>query len=203
MPDAVPTTRSSSLRPRGARREDDARAGEGPGPTRSLPHSPEAEEYLLSCCLLDGSDTIAKCLEKKLPAEAFAARANQIIYTKLVELYNQAPPVAIEVLAEELKTTGQLEEIGGFAYLMQVSGRIPTTAQADYFLERVRELYLLRQLIKVGTSAVERCYAYQGGLEEFIDKIEQDIFAVTQDRVSDGAQQMRGPRSRPWASSTR
>jgi replicative DNA helicase len=193
MPDAVPTTRSSSLRPRGARREDDARAGEGPGPTRSLPHSPEAEEYLLSCCLLDGSDTIAKCLEKKLPAEAFAARANQIIYTKLVELYNQAPPVAIEVLAEELKTTGQLEEIGGFAYLMQVSGRIPTTAQADYFLERVRELYLLRQLIKVGTSAVERCYAYQGGLEEFIDKIEQDIFAVTQDRVSDGAQQMRGP----------
>ena len=33
---------------------------------RQPPHSVEAEEYLLSCCLLDGSDSIAKCLEKKV-----------------------------------------------------------------------------------------------------------------------------------------
>src|SRR5690606_16087780 len=63
----------------------------------------------------------------------------------------------------------------------------------DYFLERVRELYLLRQLIKVSSSAVEQCFQFQGGLEEFIDKVEQDIFAVTQDRVSDGAKQMKDP----------
>ena len=69
------------------------------------------------------------------------------------------------MLAEELKTARLLDEIGGFAYLMQVSGRIQTTAQADYFIEKVRELHLLRELIKVSTSAVEQCYSYQGGLE--------------------------------------
>lgn len=147
----------------------------------------------MSCCLLDGADTIAKCLEKKLPAAAFYSRPNQVIYEKMIEIYNTRPPVAIEVLAEELKTGGQLEEIGGIPYLLQVSGRIPTTAQADYFIEKVRELYLLRQLITVSTAAVEQCYDYQGGLEEFIDKVEQDIFAVTQDRISDAARQMRGP----------
>ena len=160
---------------------------------RQAPHSIEAEEYLLSCCLLDGSDSIAKCLERKLPGEAFFVAANRIIYEKLVELYQSNPPVAIEVLAEELKANGQLEAIGGVSYLMQVSARIPTTAQVDYFLEKVRELHLLRQLIKVSTSAVEQCFDYQGGLEEFIDKIEQDIFAVTQNRVSDGAKQMKEP----------
>lgn len=162
-------------------------------PGRVLPHSAEAEEYLLSCCLLDGSDSIAKCLEKKLPAEAFFVPANRVIYDKLVELYQKQPPVAIEVLAEELRVSRQLEVIGGLPYLLQVSSRIPTTAQADYFLERVRELYLLRQLIKVSSSAVEQCFQFQGGLEEFIDKVEQDIFAVTQDRVSDGAKQMKDP----------
>ena len=188
-----PKRSSDSARDRGLRRDDATSDPVHAFGGRTPPHSVEAEEYLLSCCLLDGADTIARCLEKKLPPEAFYSPANRIIYEKLVEIFNTAPPVAIEVLAEELKTAGQLDEIGGYPYLMQVSGRIPTTAQSSYFLERVRELHLLRQLIRVSTSAVEQCYDYQGGLEEFIDKVEQDIFAVTQDRVSDVAQQMKGP----------
>lgn len=158
---------------------------------RMPPHSIEAEEYLLSCCLLDGSDSIARCLEAKLPGAAFYSPANRLIYDKLIELYQKNPPVDIAILAEELKTSRQLESIGGFAYLTQISGRIPTTAQAQYFIDKVRELYLLRELIKVATGAVENCYSYQGGLEEFIDKVEQDIFRVTQDRVSDGAKPMK------------
>ncbi|MEO6875736.1 MAG: replicative DNA helicase [Opitutaceae bacterium] len=158
---------------------------------RMPPHSIEAEEYLLSCCLLDGSDSIARCLEAKLPSAAFYASANRLIYEKLCELYQKNPPVDIAVLAEELKTSKQLDSIGGFAYLTQISGRIPTTAQAQYFIDKVRELYLLRELIKVATGAVENCYSYQGGLEEFIDKVEQDIFKVTQDRVSDAAKPMK------------
>ena len=158
---------------------------------RMPPHSIEAEEYLLSCCLLDGSDSIARCLEAKLPGAAFYSSANRLIYEKLCELYQKNPPVDVAVLAEELKTSRQLESIGGFAYLTQISGRIPTTAQAQYFIEKVRELYLLRELIKVATGAVENCYSYQGGLEEFIDKVELDIFRVTQDRVSDAAKPMK------------
>ena len=160
---------------------------------RTPPHSIEAEEYLLSCCLLDGSDSIARCLEAKLPSAAFYSAANRLIYEKLCELYQKNPPVDVAVLAEELKTSKQLDSIGGFAYLMQISGRIPTTAQAQYFIDKVRELYLLRELIKVATGAVENCYSYQGGLEEFIDKVEQDIFKVTQDRVSDAAKPMKDP----------
>jgi replicative DNA helicase len=160
---------------------------------RTPPHSIEAEEYLLSCCLLDGSDSIARCLEAKLPSAAFYSPANRLIFEKLCELYQKNPPVDIAVLAEELKTSRQLESIGGFAYLTQISSRIPTTAQAQYFIDKVRELYLLRELIKVATGAVESCYSYQGGLEEFIDKVEQDIFHVTQDRVSDAAKPMKEP----------
>lgn len=160
---------------------------------RTMPHSLEAEEYLLSCCLLDGSDTIARCMEAKLLGTAFYSPANRIIYEKLCELYQKSPPVELAVLAEELKTSRQLDEIGGYAYLMQISGRIPTTAQAQYFIDKVRELHLLRELIKVATSAVEKCFNYEGELEQFIDQVEQDIFGVTQDRISDGAKQMREP----------
>jgi replicative DNA helicase len=171
--------------------------GGGPTPSafagRTVPHSVEVEEYLLSCCLLDGSDTIARCLEAKLTPAAFYVPANQAIFEKLCALYQKSPPVSLEMLAEELRTTRQLEAVGGLPYLLQVSARIPTTAQAGYFIEKVRELHLLRELIKVATGAVEQCFNYQGGLEEFVDKVEQDVFRVTQDRVSDAAKPMKEP----------
>jgi replicative DNA helicase len=160
---------------------------------RAMPHSLEAEEYLLSCCLLDGSDTIARCLEARLPPAAFYSPANSLIYEKLCGLYQTRPPVELAVLAEELKTAKQLEAVGGYAYLTQISARIPTTAQAVYFLEKVRELYLLRELIKAATGAVERAFNYQGGLEEFVDRVEQDIFSVTQARVGDAVKSMKEP----------
>ena len=160
---------------------------------RAPPHSLEAEEYLLGCCLQDGADSIARCLEAKLPGAAFYSPANRLIYEKLSELYQKSPPVDVAVLAEELKTSRQLDAVGGYAYLAQLGGRIPTTAQAQYFLDKVRELYLLRELIKVATVTVENCLNYQGGLPEFIDRVEQDVFRITQDRISDSAKPMRDP----------
>jgi replicative DNA helicase len=173
--------------------------GNGGGPVttafvgRTPPHSLEAEEYLLSCCLIDGGETIARCIETRLTPEAFYFPPNRIIFEKLCALYQKSPPVAIEMLVEELRTAQQLEAVGGMPYLIQVSARIPTTAQAVYFIEKVRELHLLRELIKVATGAVEQCFAYQGGLDEFVDRVEQDIFRVTQDRISDAAKPMKEP----------
>jgi replicative DNA helicase len=157
------------------------------------PHSVEAEEQLLSACLLDGGDVVARCLEGKIAPVSFYIPANRVIYEKLLELYNAGKPIDLAVLAEELKTTRQLDEIGGYAYLTRISDRIPTTAGASYFIEKVRELALLRDIIRAATGAVENCYSYSGGIQEFVDKVEQDLFKVTQERVGDGAKPMREP----------
>ena len=160
-------------------------------PDRSPPQSAEAEEHVIACCLLDGSDTIARCLEARVTAECFYSPANRLLFQIIVELYLKSPPVTLEVLAEELKTRRQLEAVGGFQYLMQVTGKIPTTAHAGYFIEKVREKHLLRELIKTATGAIEQAYSFTGGLGEFVDKIEQELFAVTQDRVSDSAKEIK------------
>ncbi|MDD3181140.1 MAG: replicative DNA helicase [Opitutaceae bacterium] len=159
-------------------------------PDRSPPHSLEAEEHVLSCCLLDGSESIARCLEARLTPEAFYAPANRLLFEVITALYQKTPPVTMEMLAEELRTRRQLDAIGGFAYLMQVTSKIPTTAHASYFIGKVREKHLLRELVKAATGAVEECYNFTGGIEEFVDKVEADLFRVTQDRVSDAAQPM-------------
>ena len=160
---------------------------------RTAPHSLEAEEYLLACCLLDGADVISRCLEARIRPESFYLAAHGIVFERLLDLYNRQTPVDVAVLAEDLKTTKQLDAVGGFAFLTQISSRIPTTAQAGYFIEKVRELHLLRELIRSATGAVEECYAFTGGIDEFVDQVEQRIFNVTQNRVSESAKPMREP----------
>jgi replicative DNA helicase len=160
---------------------------------RSLPHSLEAEEYLLSCCLLDGADVVSRCLEARITPHSFYDSKHGLIYDRLLDLYNRQAPIDISVVAEELKTARQLDQIGGYAFLAQVSSRIPTTAQAGYFIEKVREQALLREIIRSATGAVEDCYAFSGGIDEFVDQIETKIFSVTQNRVSESAKQMREP----------
>ena len=57
-------------------------------------------------------------------------------------------------LIEELKTRRQLEAVGGFPYLIQVTGKIPTTAQAGYFIETVRTKWVLRRWITCAWWAI-------------------------------------------------
>src|SRR5471032_3213638 len=172
------------------------RRSDAPAPAalgRSLPHSIEAEEYLLSCCLLDGGDVISRCLEARLRPESFYDSKHGIVFERLLDLYNRQAPIDVSVVAEELKTARQLDVVGGYAFLTQVSSRIPTTAQAGYFIDKVREQSLLREIIRSATGAVEDCYNFSGGIDEFVDQIEQRIFNVTQNRVSESAKPMREP----------
>ena len=166
---------------------------------RSMPHSVEAEEYLLSCCLLDGADVISRCLEARIKPESFYDPKHGTIYECLLELYNRQKPIDVSVVAEELKTSRQLDQIGGYAFLAQVSARIPTTAQAGYFIEKVREQALLREIIRSATTAVEDCYNFTGGIDEFVDQVETKIFSVTQNRVSESAKQMKEPTTEAMA----
>ena len=160
---------------------------------RTLPHSVEAEEYLLSCCLLDGSEVVSRCLEARLRPESFYVPAHGIIFERLLDLYNRQMPIDVSIVAEELKTAKQLDAVGGYAFLTQVSSRIPTTAQAGYFIEKVREQSLLREIIRSATGAAEECYNFSGGIDEFVDQVETRIFSVTQNRVAETAKPMREP----------
>ncbi len=118
-------------------------------PDRSPPHSAEAEEHVIACCLLDGSDTIERCVEARITSESFYFPANCLLFGVILELYQKSPPVTLEILVEELKSRRQLDAVGGWPYLMQVTGKIPTTAHAGYFIEKVRKYESQRLIIRI------------------------------------------------------
>lgn len=154
----------------------------GVAPSRSLPNSIEAEEYLLACCFIDGRDVIARCLEAKIAPESFFDTRHGIIYECLLSAFNRKIDIDISTIAEELKVTKELEVVGGYSFLMQITSRIPTTAQAGYFIEKVKELSLLRDTIRTATAIVENAHNFSGGIEDFLKEQKAKF-----DRVFDGS----------------
>lgn len=168
--DAEPVSSRERFASRRQRHRSRANAGDGAlFAGRVAPHSADAEEYLLSCCLLDGAESIAKALRAGVTPETFYVAANAGIWSWMRRIYERERVVAIEVLFEEMRSAGDLEKLGGIDYLLQISKRVPTTAQAAYFIARLRELEEVRRRIKIATTVVEQSYDYQGGEEWLAD----------------------------------
>lgn len=133
---------------------------------RDLPFSLEAEQHLLACCLVDGAETIGRCLNERIAPEAFQSAANRTIWSVMVELYQRQPPVSIEILVEELQRRQQIDSVGGYAYIADVTRAVSTTAQIAYFIDRVKELWIRREMIIEVQRASEALWDFDGTLGE-------------------------------------
>jgi replicative DNA helicase len=136
---------------------------------REIPRSPDAEEYFLSCCLIDGAESYSKGLQAGVAMSVFTDPRNALVFERLGDLVASSKPVELASLAQELNQRRELDQVGGYAYLAQISSRLPTTAQVGYFAEKLVELYRLRQVIAQASALVEAAYGYTGeGIDDEI-----------------------------------
>jgi replicative DNA helicase len=146
-----------------------------PIPVRVKPHSTEAEERLLSACLLDGGQSLAVCLEQKVIPSHFYTPASGEVYSVLLDMFSSNKPVDLAVLSEELKKIDKLDSVGGYAYLARLSSAAATTANLSYDITKVKEMAMLRSLIEKGGRIVDRAYSYEGDLATFATEIEDAL----------------------------
>lgn len=147
---------------------------------RLPPHSIEAEQGVLGCCLLSPNDCIAECAEKfKAGQEVFYDLRHQVIYEVLLDMFRQRRPVDLITLQEVLQTKGKLEAVGGLSYISSLTDAIPSAANLSYYTRIVLKKYILRKVITVGTDTVGRAYeAGEEDAKEVLDQAIRDIQSV-------------------------
>lgn len=146
---------------------------------RELPWSEDAEKNLLSCCLVDGGPTIARCIEERITPAAFFSGTNKSIFEVMRELFRAGERLSLEILVEQLRVRRLLEAVG-VAYVVNLQGLQATTAHAGFWIERVRSLWLRRELITRSQAAIERAYANEEDVRGMMAQIDGDIRGVTQ-----------------------
>ncbi len=155
-----------------------------PNVDRLPPHSPEAEQGVLGCVLLSPNDCMGECIEKlKSSEEVFYDLRHQTIFKTLSEMYDSREAIDLITLQQRLKDNQLLEQVGGIAYLSVLPDTVPSAANLSYYLEIVREKYLLRKMIHVCTDVVSRVYDYEGEIDALMDEVERDVLRISEERV--------------------
>ncbi|MDX9708629.1 MAG: replicative DNA helicase [Trichloromonas sp.] len=155
---------------------------------RLPPQSLEGEMSVLGGVLLE-NEALNKALEILRP-EDFYREAHRKIFSALIGLSDKGEPADLVTLTAALQQKGDLEAVGGSAYLATLVDYVPTAANILYYCRMVKDKAVSRRLIQVATEIATR--GYDGGdVEADLDWAEKSIFEIA------------GSKSRPSYFSTR
>lgn len=146
--------------------------------TRTAPHDSDAEKSILAAILLD-PDAIIKVADI-IKAESFFVPAHQKLYEAMVSLYEKRQPIDAVTLSSELKKNKTLDDVGGAAYLAELSSILSSTANVTEYARMVADLYLKRRLIAIGGEIGELGLQDQVEAKDALDAAEQKVFALSQ-----------------------
>lgn len=145
------------------------------------PQNLEAESSVLGGILLE-NEAINRVLEVLTP-EDFYRESHRRIFRAMIEICDRSEPVDLITLSDFLKAKGDLEVVGGSAYLASLASAIPTSANIHFYARIVREKAIRRYLISAATEIATRGYEDQENVDEFLDEAEKVIFDISEKRV--------------------
>jgi replicative DNA helicase len=127
---------------------------------------------------------MGECIEKlKASDEVFYDLRHQTVFKVLSEMYDSRQAIDVITLQQRLKDSQLLEQVGGITYLSVLPDTVPSAANLTYYLDIVREKYLLRKMIHVCTDVVGRVYEFEGEVDALMDEVERDILQISEARV--------------------
>ena len=148
---------------------------------RLPPQSIEAEQSVLGAVLID-RDAMIEIAEFLRP-EDFYRQAHGRIYAVMLDLSERREPIDIVTVSEALERSGDLETIGGRAYLGTLTNQTPTAVHAAQYARIVERKSLLRNLIGAAGKIAGIGYEDPAEVQEAIDRAESELFAVSQRRI--------------------
>lgn len=155
--------------------------GDAPAPIKNVPANLEAERAVLGALMID-PDAIIKVANFLRPEDFYRERHGWI-YDAMLVLNERHEPLDFVTLVDELERRGQLEEIGGPAYLTDLIAGTPTAIYVDHYARIVERTAILRRLISAAGKIAEIAYDESQDVDDVVDRAEQIIFGVSESRI--------------------
>ncbi|MDR0993686.1 MAG: replicative DNA helicase [Verrucomicrobiota bacterium] len=157
---------------------------------RIPPYSEDAERAVLGSILQDAERLLDLCGARQISTESFYVQSHRSIYETMLELSRARRPVDILTVSDRLREKSLLDGVGGEEELARLIDGTPTTAHAEYYIQRVYENHLLRRTIDTARIVTEECYKTDLEAETVLGRAEEAFFQLSERRVG---------QERPWA----
>jgi replicative DNA helicase len=150
---------------------------------RALPHDLIAEQSVLGGMMLSKQALwdVAGLLE----AGDYYQPKHEEIHVAIIALMQRDEPVDAITVGDELARTGRLNAVGGAPYLHELTGIVPTAANAGFYAEIVREKAIRRRLVEAGTRIAQMGYSTVGVASEQAETARAALDAAASNSSSD------------------
>lgn len=146
-----------------------------------MPSAPEAEASLLGTMMVY-PNAARTGMEEGLSEEDFFVDVNRRIFTAVSSLYHEGSPVDLTTVSTRLKDMGQLELVGGFAYLTSLTDAAVTSHNTKHYVALIHDKAVVRKLIEAAQTIVEEGTSGQADINEYLDQSEKAILDVSRSR---------------------
>jgi replicative DNA helicase len=153
---------------------------------KGLPSNVEAERSILGAILLDNA--VCNQAIELLRREDFFLESHRRIFDKMVALSERLMPIDLITLSDELRRAGEFEQIGGATYIASLIDGVPRTDTIEPYAKLVKAKSMLRKLITASNQISALAFEEEDDADVIIDKAEQMIFQIAEDRVRQGFQ---------------
>ena len=155
-------------------------------PDRLPPWSSTAECHLIGAAMLDNS--FVSELDGRVTPDDFYSERNRILWQVVVDLIRRdvaAEPVSVY---DHLKSTGDLERIGGAATIAEIIDRVPTAANWRSHARIIADHATVRRLVRTCAEVVEAGYSGVEDVDAFVEAAEAGVYAVSHRARQSGGQ---------------
>lgn len=158
---------------------------------RMPPQDIEAERSLLGSMLLN-----REAIGDVLPIigqrpERFYRPDHRRLFQVLIEMYDRGDPIDLVTVRNELARRAILKDVGDVDYLVQLAESVPSHLHAEHYAHLVCDKAMLRDLIAAAGEVIETAHDHREDAKEILDRAEQLLFHVTDQRVSEQAELIR------------
>lgn len=150
---------------------------------KAPPHDLDAERAVLGAMLRepDLCDDILPILHD---SDNFYHDAHKRICSHLMKMRNDNSKIDLLLLVNNLKTTDELDLVGGHAYIGDLMASVPISAHAEHYAKIVREKATLRNLIHVGSEVIRDAYAPETQTKDLLNKAASEMNRLCENQTT-------------------
>ncbi len=145
------------------------------------PQAIDLEEAVLGAMMLE-KDAVTAVIDILQP-KVFYKDSHQRIFTAIHRLFSRSEPVDILTVTNELKSTGELEMVGGPYYITILTSRIASAANVEYHARIILQKHIQRDLISISSEIIKEAYEDTTDVFNLLDKAEQNLFSVSESNL--------------------
>ncbi|MDR2906507.1 MAG: replicative DNA helicase [Bacteroidales bacterium] len=140
------------------------------------PQALDMEAAVLGALMLE-QDALTNVIDA-VKVEFFYKPENRTIFEAIAMLFHESQPVDILTVTNKLRELAKLEEVGGAYYISQLTNRVASTANTEYYARIVAQNYIKRELIRISADITKNAYDETVDVLEMLDNAEKDLLAI-------------------------